>query len=132
MSIHDDVEIMGHLFHGLKEIESAVELSGSISGIRYDVSNRRNPEVVVPGIHIAEVWESYPCFDSEDRMYENRRYQNYFFSNVPFTVSTLRKILSRCRSGCNYQYVNSDMPVEFAPAVYYVGDFGKMVLATDD
>jgi predicted RNA binding protein YcfA (HicA-like mRNA interferase family) len=26
--------------------------------------------------------------------------------------------------------VNEDMPADLAPAVYYVGDYGKMVVAT--
>lgn len=89
----------------------------------------RTPELTIPGIHIAEVWESYPCFDAEDRMYEDRTYQNYFFSEEPFTPAKVCDIISRCKGQCNYQYVNEQMPADCTPALYYVGDRGVMVLA---
>lgn len=130
LSIHEDVEILGHVFHGLKEISDAVELTGSL----YAVGNprlfsRRDPKLLIPDVHVAEVWESYPCFDAEDRMYENRTYQNYFFSDKPFSPSKIREIISRCTGMCNYQYVNDKMPICYTPALYYVGDGDKMLLA---
>lgn len=128
--INEDVEILGHVFHGLREISAAVELSVFHSDIiNPGMMRLRTPELVIPGIHVAEVWQSYPCFDSEDSMYENRTYQNYFFSDKPFSPSKLSDIISRCTCRYNYQLVNCGMPANFAPALYYVGDGLEMELA---
>lgn len=129
--IHEDVEILGHVFHGLKEISDAVELSGSVYALTHpQMFTRRTPELLIPGLHVACVWESYPCFDAEDRMYENRTYQNYFFSDKPFSPLKISDIISQCTARCNYQYVNSKIPISYTPALYYVGDGKEMLLAT--
>lgn len=113
---------MGHTFKGLADIAKYVDIMARdyvISGI--DVS-RREPAVRLDGIHVAEIWEPYPCFDAEDRMYENRTYRNYFFSAEPFDRNRLVQIFQRCRQMANFRLVNGFMPAEFAPAVYYDGD----------
>lgn len=130
LSINQPFVILGHEFHGLEDVAAAVELSGSTFALNHPQFFRtRTPEQVIPGIHIAEIWESYPCFDAEDRMYENRTYQNYFFSEEPFSPAKVCDIISKCTNRCNYQFVNSEMPADFTPALYYVGDGDKMLLA---
>lgn len=129
--VNGDIEVFGHVFHGLREIVSAVGLSVSSYAVHDGSCLRpRNPATPVDGVHVAEIWMPYPCFDAEDRMYENRTYQNYFFSSCPITPSCIRKIVRCCIEKSNFQLVNEDMPLEFAPALYYVGDYGKMLLAT--
>lgn len=130
ISTQEDMVILGHVFHGLEEVAAAVELSGSTYAINNpQMFSNRNPRLFIPGVHVAEIWEPYPCFDSEDRMYEKRTYQNYFFSDTPFTPTKVCDIISQCTERCNYQFVNSEMPIGCAPALYYVGDEDVMVLA---
>jgi hypothetical protein len=132
-SIRDKVEILGHVFHGLKEIESAVEISASPflgDEINTELVDETTPDTPIQGVHVAEVWQSYPCFDFEDRMNEHRTYQNYFFSTKPFTPERLSEIYQKCNEQSDFALVNEDMPADLAPAVYYVGDYGKMVVAT--
>jgi hypothetical protein len=132
-SIHDEVKILGHKFHGLEEIKSAVELSAASYGgaeIKTDFVTLNKPKAPIPGIHVIEIWEPYPCFDAEDRLNENRTYQNYFLSKKQVTPEQLSEIYKRCHEQFNFSLINKNMPAEFTPAVYYVGDRGKMVIAT--
>ncbi len=132
-SIHSDVEILGHVFHGLKEIKAAVEMSASPFShdeIDKEYVDKKMPDAQIQGVHVAEIWQSYPCFDFEDRMNENRTYQNYFFSDKPFTPERICEIYQKCHEQFNFGLINENMPAEYAPAVYYVGDRDKMVYAT--
>jgi hypothetical protein len=63
-------------------------------------------------------------------MNENRTYQNYFFSDKPFTPERICEIYQKCHEQFNFGLINESMPAEYAPAVYYVGDRDKMVYAT--
>lgn len=132
-STRDTVEILGHVFHGLEEIKAAVEISAS--PFLSDEIDKRfvdeiTPKAPISGLHVAEIWKSYPCFDFEDRMNENRTYQNYFFSTEPFTPDRLSEIYQKCVQQSNFRMVNEHIPTDFLPAVYYVGDYDKMLVAT--
>jgi hypothetical protein len=132
-SIHDKVEILGHVFHGLKEIKSAIEISASPflgDEINTEFVDEMTPDIPIQGVHVAEIWQSYPCFDFEDRMNEHRTYQNYFFSTKPFSLERLSEIYKKCHEESNFALVNENMPIDIAPAVYYVGDYSDMVVAT--
>jgi hypothetical protein len=132
-SIHGKIEIHGHVFQGLKEIKSAVEISTSPffgNEINMEYVREVEPKVPIKGVHVAEIWKSYPCFDFEDRMNENRTYQNYFFSTKPFTPERLSEIYRKCNEKSNFALINEDMPTDIAPAVYYIGDYSSMVVAT--
>jgi hypothetical protein len=132
-SIRSNVEILGHVFHGLKEIKAAVELSASPflgDEINGEFVDEMMPDTPIQGVHVAEIWQSYPCFDFEDRMNENRTYQNYFFSDKPFTPERICELYQKCNEQFNFALINENMPIDFVPAVYYVGDRDKMVYAT--
>jgi hypothetical protein len=132
-SIHGKIEIHGHVFQGLKEIKSAVEISTSPffgNEINMEYVREVEPKVPIKGVHVAEIWKSYPCFDFEDRMNENRTYQNYFFSDKPFTPERICELYQKCNEQFNFALINENMPIDFVPAVYYVGDRDKMVYAT--
>ncbi|MDE6484456.1 MAG: hypothetical protein K2L14_03560 [Duncaniella sp.] len=130
LSIHDKVKIMGHRFNGLKDIKAAVELSSSDKDMNWFLRAHANKDYTkLKDIHVAEIWASYPCFDSSDSLYENRTYQNYFFSREPFTEKRLREIFESCRIEMNFRLINDDMPAWAAPALYYEGDGDEMVLA---
>ena len=95
-SIKDDIEILGHVFHGLQDIKDHVELS------LYRSYKHGMASIVEPikkcEVHVGEMWSPYPCFDSEDYLYENRTYQNYIFRSRPITQDDMRK-LSELPSG---------------------------------
>ena len=117
------VEILGHFFQGVDEIRKAVEIRGTVMpdfGHKRDLHNVK-PEKPVNGIHVLELYQPYPCFDSSDSLYENRRYYNFFFSNTPFSDEMINGIVN-LKKGPNYCMVNEQMNPGFLPAVYFEGD----------
>lgn len=127
LSIYEEIAIGDRVFAGLKDIQEDVDVSIEIDCIR----NEFYDENIIDrdGLHIARIWERYPCFDSEDALYERRTYQNYYFSMKEFTGQRLKEILSKSKRGIDACLVNEEMPSEFAPAIYYRGEGEWMYLA---
>jgi hypothetical protein len=124
-SIHDDVEILGQVFHGLQDISAYVEMSQSVGSsckpsVREPVKKGR--------VHVGELWMSYPCFDSSDFLYENRTYQNYILRERPITFEDMER-LRNLPSGMNAQRLSPSVPEDMLPMVYYVGDGDTMMVA---
>ncbi len=125
-SIHDDVEILGHVFHGLHDIAEHVEMS-----LYRDYSRGRAKSVTprkVCEVHVGEQWEPYPTFDSSDSGYESRSYSNYMFRKHPIRQNDMRR-LSELPSSINVCKVTEDTPVDMRPIVYYKGDGNVMLVA---
>ena len=117
------IEILGHVFTGIEEISKAVEVRGKMTP---DFRGERDlveciPEKPIEDLHILELYQPYPCFDSYDSLYENRRFSNFFFSNIPFSDERINEIVN-LKKTTNYCMVNEDMNVDFLPAVYFQGD----------
>lgn len=125
VSKNTKVEILGHVFNGLNDIRRAVETYCRIEREPWDTE----PKKAVEGIHVINVYEPYPCFDSEDYANEDRDFSNYFFSTKPFTKQQIER-LSKLPSRCNAQMVNDAMPEWAVPAVYYRGDGDSVIIAT--
>lgn len=127
-SIKEDVEILGHTFHGLDDIMAYREMSLCE---RYMSKSRASS--VTPkkrgDIHVGEVWESYPCFDSSDYATETRSYQNYLIRSKSITNDDMQKVKNLPTGGC-LQKINEQMPLNVLPLVYYSGDGGFMLVAT--
>jgi hypothetical protein len=123
-SIHDDVEILGQVFHGLQDISAHVEMSQA-------VGSSCKPSVREPKkmgrVHVGELWMSYPCFDSSDYLYENRTYQNYILRERPITFEDMER-LRKLPSGMNAQRLSPSVPEDMLPMVYYVGDGDTMIV----
>lgn len=123
-SIHDDVEILGLVFHGLQDISAHVEMSQA-------VGSSCKPSVREPKktgrVHVGELWMSYPCFDSSDYLYENRTYQNYILRERPITFEDMER-LRKLPSGMNAQRLSPSVPEDMLPMVYYVGDGDTMIV----
>jgi hypothetical protein len=123
-SIHDDVEILGQVFHGLQDICAQVEMSQA-------VGSSCKPSVREPKktgrVHVGELWMSYPCFDSSDYLYENRTYQNYILRERPITFEDMER-LRKLPSGMNAQRLSPSVPEDMLPMVYYVGDGDTMIV----
>lgn len=120
-----DVEILGHVFHGLTDIKTAVEAYCRVGSQPWETETRLSVE----GIHVVCVYEPYPCFDSEDYANEDRDFSNYFFSTKPFTKQQIER-LAKLPGRCNAQMVNDNMPEWAIPAVYYRGEGDTMIVAT--
>ena len=127
ISIHAEIAIGDRIFAGLKEIDDEVDVATTISSA---VDGFLEDDIIArEGLHVAKIWERYPCFDFEDSLYENRKYQNFYFSMEEFTAQRVMDIVKRSRRGIDAQLVNEDMPPEFAPAIYYRGEGEWMYLA---
>ena len=127
-AITDDVEILGHVFHGLQDIKAHVEMAlyRDYSRGKADI---REPKLKCD-VHVGEMWMPYPCFDFEDFMNESRTYQNYIFRPHPITQDDMRR-LSELPSKGNECRISENMPSDMMPMVYYVGDGETMLVAVD-
>lgn len=120
-SSKDNIEILGHIFNGLEDIEASVEVMTRISnsiGDRY--IQRITPVKNLKGLHILKLYEPYPCFDSSDWLYENRKYCNYFFSTEPFTDETINRFADTNWTD-NYCLIHEGMDEKMIPSIYYGG-----------
>ena len=88
----------------------------------------REPALRIPGLHILEVYERYPCFDSSDYAYEDRYFRNYFFSDKPFTREQINRIAYMKRVG-NLVFIKDEMPEWSLPSAYYKGEGDKIIYA---
>lgn len=133
ISITDDVVIFGHTFHGLKDIEQAVE-----ARVRKKYFKKvckpsdiywRTPEKAVEGIHVVEKYEPYPCFDEHDYAYENRRYSWYYFSTQPFDADLICQLSGYVDAVNNASSRQEYLP-QATPSIHYPGDGDEMNLTT--
>lgn len=124
-------EVCGHIFSGLMELTETVDTLARIEAPLFwprQVSHVE-PKRRVPGIHVALLYEPYPCFDSSDYATEDREYANYFISDKEFSDETIAKIAALPHK-VNYRIVGEHTPAEYLPAVYHDGDDRHMTLAT--
>ena len=126
-SIKDDVEILGHVFHGIKDISKHVEMSLYIN-FSHGKADVCEPEMSCD-VHVGEIWMPYPCFDSDDYMNESRSYQNFIFRRSPITQDEMRKF-SKLPSKGNACKLDENVPAEMLPMVYYYGDGDTMLVET--
>lgn len=126
VSINADIEILGHVFHGLKDIEKHVEMSLYKSYSRGKADERKPDEQC--DVHVGEMWMPYPCFDEEDFATENRSFRNFVFRSRPITQDDM-KTLSELPSKRGECRISEDVPQDVLPLVFYVGDGDTMVVA---
>lgn len=134
LPIDAQITIFGHTFNGLSDVREYVDAMSSIGhrderGI-WDKPyiSSCTPKKYIPGIHILEIYERYPCFDSSDYAYEDRYYRNYFFSQQPFTRSEIKQLaLLKYKGNCELD--PTSIPAKYAH-LYYVGEGDNMVLTT--
>ena len=81
--------IEGCWLDGLDDIEAQVEVSGNPRHTYSKWYTRQEYKHNPLGLHIGNIWESYPVFDSYDAS-DGRSYNNYVFSpnRVPFLQIT--------------------------------------------
>ena len=133
LSTNKPITILGHTFDGLYDIQTHCELEDNDyyfrdgSGCYVPKSFRETSPY--PDIHIGQLWERYPCFDSYDYATEKRTYQNYIFKKTPITKEDIVELQKLPRE-TNCCIVTDKIPEELLPVLYYVGAGETMLLAT--
>lgn len=92
--------------------------------------HREKPEKPIKGLYIAEIYERYPCFDSDDYANENRYFQNFFISRTPFSDDRIMEYMKN-KATTNVCMVRDDLSLQSLPAVYYVGEGNYMLAANE-
>ena len=124
--IDDDITILGHTFHGLNGVRQHCEMTASVRSQLHCFPTKEY--IPLENIHIGEIYESYPIFDSYDYS-DNRCYENYIFASEPI-MEELMQQYANIKPESNYCMVHEKIPTELLPVLYYVGDGPYMVLAT--
>lgn len=129
--IWNPVEVMGHVFPNLKAVRMAV---GKYARIADPLFGKRTifdgtPKECPDGLYVLQVYEPYPCFDSDDYANEDRDYCNFFFSDKPFTEQQIEE-LAHIKTEMNSRIINDRTPEWAFPSVYYKGEGNTMMIAT--
>lgn len=115
-------------FEGLEDVVAQVEMVGNPRHTnRWYARDEYKPNP--NGLHIGNIWESYPVFDSYD-LGDNRSYDNYVFSKSPLTFEMMDRYCEQVKSGYNRCMVHESIPDEFLPILYCDGDRDWVLLAT--
>lgn len=123
------IRIGGCLFNGLKEIASQAEMSGCPNRLISTWYNREGYQQNPAGLHIGNIWKSYPTFDSFDDS-DGRSYNNYVFSNQPLTEAMMNQYWEQIPYKSNYCMVHEHIPEALLPVLYWDGDSDNVLLAT--
>ena len=124
--VKDKVTILGHEFHGLEDIQNHCVMAGkeSLQDLR---CWHREGVTEYPDIHIGELYDDYPSFDSYDSC-DNRTYQNYIFRTSLITEEDMEEAFKIPHS-FNFCMVHEHIPKECLPILYYSGEGEYMLLA---
>ena len=79
-------------------------------------------------IHIGELYENYPIFDSYD-LGDDRTYQNYIFRKNEITKQDMETAFTVYYKG-NFCMVHEQIPEDLLPILYYSGEGKYMLLAS--
>lgn len=129
------LNIAGSWFDGVDDVKAQVEMSGRTSKPIFEFlmdsrwSRREKYKENPDGLHIGELWESYPTFDSSDAG-DGRSYDNYFFSRSPLTVAMM-DCYSEIDKEANKCMVHEYIPKDALPVLYCNGDYPCVLLASE-
>ena len=126
-NIRDKITVLGHTFQGLEDVSRHCEIMGHEFFYSFDCFVPKEFEVY-DDIHIGEVYDRYPTFDSYD-LSDDRTYRNYIFRRHPVTEADMKEAF-KVSHGCNFCMVHEDIPETQLPILYYKGDGNYMLLAT--
>ena len=107
---NETIEVLGASFNGVKEM--------------IEHARKRMPK---GGVYVGEDSQLYPCFDSEDYMYENRYFTNLVFAHSIEEIDEKLRILKQVGRYGNYNKLSS----ELHPMAYWQGDICHDVLLTE-
>lgn len=104
-SNEEKVEILGVEFHDVKEI------------INYALKHEPKD-----GVYVGFDRQSYPCFDSYDRVNEDRSYWNFVFARDQKELQLKLDLLKTVDSKGNYLKLHDKTPESLMPMAYWGGD----------
>lgn len=81
------------------------------------------------GVYVGEDSELYPCFDSEDRMYENRYFWNFVFAK---SESELKEKMARLKDMRQLRGNYDKLTGKLHPMAYWQGDTHHYVQVTEE
>jgi len=84
-------------------------------------------------LHVANIYEPYPCFDSYDYASETRSYDTHIIRDKKITEDDCLEI-EKSGHGYHYNYASDYVPSKYLPLVYRNGDsrFVLVVTAKDN
>lgn len=123
------IDIDGYRFDGLNDIEAQVEMSGNPRHTFSKWSAHKEYKHNSSGLHIGNIWESYPVFDSYDSS-DDRSYDNFMFSKTPMTEEMMELYCKQVKRYSDACMVHEYIPTDFLPVLYYNGDSDYVLLAT--
>lgn len=126
-NIKDKITVLGHTFDGLEDVIKHRELIGKEFMRGFDCFAPQNVNVY-SDIHIGELYENYPIFDSYD-LGDDRTYQNYIFRKDKISRQDMETAFAVYHKG-NFCMVHEQIPINLLPLLYYNGDGNYMLLAT--
>ena len=109
-----------------KNNETIVVLGASFNGVK-DMIEHARKRIPKAGVYVGEDSQLYPCFDSEDYMYENRYYTTLVFAKSLEEIDEKLRILNQVERHGNYNKLNC----ELHPMAYWQGDTHHDVLLTE-
>jgi len=126
-NIKDKITVLGHTFNGLEDIVKHREIFGKESYRGFECFSPKEVSIY-SDIHIGELYENYPIFDSYD-LGDDRTYQNYIFRKDKISEQDMVAAFTIHHRG-NFCMVHEQIPSESLPVLYYRGDGNYMLLAT--
>lgn len=123
------MRISGWWYDGLEDIEANVEISGNPKHKFYRWTKREEYQRDPFRLHVGNIWESYPMFDSSDAS-DGRSYNNYVFSKTPLVEEMMEIYCSQISAHFDFCMVHEDIPEILLPVLYYDGDSDYVLLAT--
>lgn len=127
-NIQDTIELFGKKIHGLEQLHDCSEIFVGEYYSKPDVWRPEKERPSIEGLHIGQMYMSYPKFDSSD-WGDDRTYQNYIIRDHPIgNVEMFR--FHDLPSGSNAIRVHEHIPESMLPMVYYSGDGNYMLVAT--
>ena len=120
-------DVLGYMtMKKYKNNETIVVLGASFNGVK-DMIEHARMRMPKDGVYVGEDSQLYPCFDSEDYMYENRYFTNLVFGSSLEEIDKKLNILNQVERYGNY----NKLTVELHPMAYWQGDTCHDVLLTD-
>ena len=109
-----------------KNNETIEVLGASFNGVKDMIVHARK-RIPKDGVYVGEDSQRYPCFDSEDYMYENRYFTNLVFAKSIEEIDEKLRILNQVERYSNY----NKLTAELHPMAYWQGDTCHDVLLTE-
>ena len=127
-NIKDKVTILDHTFEGLEDIIRHREIVGKEFYRGFECFMSKDISTY-QDIHIGEIYENYPIFDSYD-LGDDRTYQNYIFRKQHITEQDMKTAFGIYHNW-NFCMVHEQIPFNLLPILYYRGEGDYMLLASN-